>query len=195
MPDEDGTESVVVAGERGARPSTSEPIGNGPELPDEVLAEAREAFDMFADGGGRMNVRHLYAALRSMGVDATDDDVIAVVDEHDPDGRGHVTADQWTAAMVRRWAEDAARRRRFRGRLAAGDVVSGQGATTGQATVDHVRAVLESFDPAAVTVADLDEMVAAANYAGLGYVDYDEFVATMVRPARLDRYLQQQQQQ
>jgi len=193
MSEEDEAEQPVVR-EDGTRRSVLEtklPVDK-PELPEEVLAEARDAFAMFADGAGRMNVRHLYAALRSMGVDATDDDVIAVVDEHDPDGRGHIAADQWTAAMARRWAEDGARRRRFRGRLAAGDVVDSRGATTGQATVDHVRAVLRSFDPAAVTDADVDEMVAAANYAGLGYVDYDEFVATMVRPARLDRYLQQQ---
>lgn len=150
-------------------------------LPDELVAEVLEAFALFADHDGRMNVQHLYAALRSLGVDATYDDVMAVVDRHDPDGHGYVTADQWTASMARRWAADGARVARFRALLAAGDVA------TGRATVGHVRAVLESFDPAAVTATDVDRMLAAATDPADGLVDYDEFVATFVRPPRLNR--------
>ncbi|KAF0764781.1 troponin C, slow skeletal and cardiac muscles-like [Aphis craccivora] len=158
---------------------------SGPPLPEELLAEARAAFAMFSDGGGdRMNVRHLYMALRALGVDATDEDVIAVVDEYDPKGRGYITRNQWTASMARRWAEDGARRRRFRAMLAAGDPTY-----TGQVTVDHVRAVLNEFDPTAVTAVDVDEMVTTMDFAGIGMIDYDDFMDTMVRPAPLDRYL------
>lgn len=154
-----------------------------PELPDDLLAEARASFELFAVDG-LMDVRHLYSALRSMGVDATDDDVIVVVEEHDPDGRGYVDADQWTAAMARRWTEDRARRKRFRGLLAAGD---GK-AATGQITIAHLRAVLSSFDPSTRAPAiDVDDMVASSNSDGTGYIDYDHFMATMVRPSRLDQ--------
>ncbi|CAH1712779.1 unnamed protein product [Aphis gossypii] len=156
----------------------------GPPLPEELLDEARAAFAMFSGDGGRMNVRHLYMALRALGVDATDEDVIAVVDEYDPKGRGYITRNQWTASMARRWAEDGARRRRFRAMLAAGDPTY-----TGQVTVDHVRAVLNEFDPAAVTAVDVDEMVNTMDFAGMGMIDYDDFMDTMVRPAPLDRYM------
>lgn len=169
-------------GRYGKEPNTAD--GTGP-LPDELAAEALEAFAPFADDGGRMNVQHLYAALRSLGVDATYDDVMAVVDEHDPDGHGYVTAGQWTASMARRWAADAARVARFRGLLAAGDVATGRPA--GRATVGHVRAVLESFDPAAVTAADVDRVLAAAADPVDGLIDYDRFVAAFVRPPRLNR--------
>lgn len=153
----------------------------GPALPAELLAEVQAAFAMFNDGGGRMNVRHLYTALRAVGVDATDEDVITVAEEYDPTGRGYITGNQWTAAVARRWAEDGARRRRFRAMLAAGDPKS-----TGQVTVDHVRAVLKEFDPKLLTVVDVNEMVSSMDYAGLGLIDYDEFMDTMVRPAPLD---------
>ncbi|XP_022160105.1 troponin C-like [Myzus persicae] len=154
---------------------------DGPTLPAELLAEAQSAFAMFSDGGGRMNVRHLYSALRAVGVDATDEDVITVVDEYDPTGRGHITGNQWTASVARRWVEDGARRRRFRAMLAAGDPTS-----TGQVTVDHVLDVLKKFDPKLLTPADAEEMVASMDFAGLGMVDYDEFMETMVRPTPLD---------
>jgi len=156
-------------------------VPGGPTLPTELLAEVQAAFAMFSDGGTRMNVRHLYAALRAIGVDATDEDVITVVDEHDPKGRGHITGKQWTASVARRWAEDGARRRRFRAMLAAGDPAS-----TGQVTVDHVRAVLAEFDPTVLTAVDAIEMVASTDFAGMGMIDYDEFMDTMVRPAPLD---------
>jgi len=158
-----------------------EVTAQGPTLPPELLAEVQAAFAMFSDGGGRMNVRHLYTALRAVGVDATDEDVITVVDEYDPKGRGHITVNQWTASVARRWAEDGARRRRFRAMLVAGDPTS-----TGQVTVDHVRAVLKEFDPKLLTAADANEMVDSMDFAGLGMVDYDEFMDTMVRPSPLD---------
>jgi len=156
-------------------------VALGPALPAELLAEVQAAFAMFSDGGGRMNVRHLYTALRAVGVDATDEDVITVAEEYDPTGRGYITGNQWTASVARRWAEDGARRRRFRAMLAAGDPKS-----TGQVTVDHVRAVLKEFDPKLLTTVDANEMVSTMDYAGLGLVDYDEFMDTMVRPAPLD---------
>jgi Ca2+-binding EF-hand superfamily protein len=155
----------------------------GPRLPVELLSEAHAAFAMFSDGGDRMNVRQLYKALRALGVDATDEDVITVVEEYDSKGRGYITRNQWTASMARRWAEDGARRRRFRAMLAAGDLTF-----TGQVTVDHVRAVINEFDPRAVTAVDVQEMVTAMDYAGMGMIDYDDFMDTMVRPAPLDRY-------
>jgi len=152
-----------------------------PALPAELLAEVQAAFAMFSDGSGRMNVRHLYTALRAVGVDATDEDVITVADEYDPTGRGYITGNQWAASVARRWAEDGARRRRFRAMLAAGDPKS-----TGQVTVDHVRTVLKEFDPKLLTAVDVNEMVDSMDYAGLGLVDYGEFMDTMVRPAPLD---------
>lgn len=149
-------------------------------LPAELLEEAREVFGMFSDGAGQMNVRHLYNALRSVGVDATDNDVMAIVEAHDPDGRGYMQLGQWTVALARRLAEDVDRRKRFGAQLAAG------AASGGQVTVGHARAVIETFDPAATTDADTAYMVDSANYAGLGLIDYDNFMATMVRPARLE---------
>lgn len=154
-----------------------------PELPDNLLAETQASFELFAVDG-RMNLRYMYSALRSMGVDATDDDVIVVVEEHDPDGHGYITMDQWTAAMARRWTEDRARRKKFRSMLAAGD----DAAVTGQVSVAHLRAVLNSFDPTATMPVDVDEMVATSNSADTGYIDYDNFMATMVRPSRLDQH-------
>ncbi|CAI6373899.1 unnamed protein product [Macrosiphum euphorbiae] len=129
---------------------------------------------MFSDGSGRMNVRNLY-------VDATDEDVITVVDEYDPTGRGYITGNRWAASVARRWAEDGARRRRFRAMLAAGDPKS-----TGQVTVDHVLTVLKEFEPNLLTDVDANEMVASMGPAGSGLVDYDQFMDTMVRPAPLD---------
>ncbi|CAI6372631.1 unnamed protein product [Macrosiphum euphorbiae] len=152
-----------------------------PALPAELLAEVQAAFAMFSDGSGRMNVRNLYMALRAVGVDATDEDVITVVDEYDPTGRGYITGNQWAASVARRWAEDGARRRRFRAMLAAGDPKS-----TGQVTVDHVLTVLKEFHPNLLTDVDANEMVAEMDPAGSGLVDYDQFMDTMVRPAPLD---------
>lgn len=148
-------------------------------LPADLLEEAREVFGMFSDGAGRMNVRHLYSGLRSVGVDATDNDVMAIVEAHDPDGRGHIDFGQWTVALARRLAEDVDRRDRFGALLAAG-------ASAGRATVGHARTVIETFDPAATTDVDTAYMVDAANYAGLGLIDCDDFMATAVRPARLE---------
>ncbi|XP_008185159.1 caltractin-like [Acyrthosiphon pisum] len=146
-----------------------------PALPAELLAEVQTTFAMFCDARGRMNVRHLYLALRAVGVDATDEDVIAVADEYDPTHRGYITGNQWAASMARRWAEDGARRRRFRAMLAAGDPES-----TGKVTVDHVRTVLKEFEPK-LTAVDVEEMVTSMDFAGLGQIDYDEFMDTMVR--------------
>ncbi|CAI6376552.1 unnamed protein product [Macrosiphum euphorbiae] len=135
---------------------------------------------MFSDGSGRMNVRNLYMALRAVGVYATDEDVITVVDEYDPTGRGYITGNQWAASVARRWAEDGARRRRFRAMLE-------DPKSTGQVTVDHVLTVLKEFDPNLLTDVDANEMVAEMDPAGSGLVDYDQFMDTcMVRPAPLD---------
>lgn len=150
-------------------------------LSDELLAELRESFELFADSG-QMSVQHLFSALRSMGVDATDDDVIAVVDDHDPDGRGYITYEQWTAAMARRWSEDDDRRKRFRARLAAGD----DEVPTGQVTVDHLRSVLLSYVPAELTATDVNRLM--GHYAGRSYVDYDDFMDKVIRPSRLGRH-------
>lgn len=152
----------------------------GPTLPAELLAEAQYVFAMFSDVGGRMNVKHLYKALRAMGVDATIDDVITVVDEYDPNGRGHINSNQWIASVARRLAKVGERCRQLREMLAAGDPKS-----TGKVTVDYLRAVLNEFDTR-LTDVDVNEMVEdCANDSGI--VDYDEFMETMVRPAPLDR--------
>lgn len=151
-------------------------------LPQNLLAEAQQAFELFADNG-QMSIRHLFAALRSMGVDAKDDDVIAIVDDHDPNGRGYITGEQWTAALMRRWAEDDERRKRFRGQLqqATGD----SDVPTGQVTTEQLRSVLMSYVPTELTATDVDLLVACADFAGLGYVDYNDFLAFVVMPSKM----------
>ncbi|VVC36899.1 EF-hand domain pair [Cinara cedri] len=150
-------------------------------LPVELFEETQEAFGLFSDAEGHLNIRHLYGALRSMGIDATDKDVMVICETHDPDGRGYVDLDQWTVAVARRLAEDGDRRKSFRARLAAGDK-----GKTGQVTIAHARTVIETFDPAAVESIDIEEMLDSVNYADLGLIDIDEFMDTMVRPLRIE---------
>lgn len=153
------------------------------QIPTALLAELREAFAMFADpsDADRMGVEHLYSAMRAMGADATVDDVVAVVDEHDPDGHGHITFAQWTAAMAARWHGNRSRVRALRAALVAGDPTG-----SGLVTAEHARSVVAAFDHS-LSAADVALMVAEVDRKGLGLVDYDEFVDSMVRPVKLDR--------
>lgn len=151
-------------------------------LPAGLLEEAHEAFRLFSDAESHMNIRHLYGALRSMGVDATDKDVMTICETHDPDGRGYIDLDEWTVALTRRLAEDGARRERFKARLVAED-----SDMTGQVMVTHARTIIETFDSVAIEYIDIEEMLNSLDHAGL--IDIDEFMDTMVRPARLEHQL------
>lgn len=171
--------------------------GSAISVPAELLSEIRESFEMYSDGGDRMNVRHLFDALRSMAVNVTDEDVMAVVDRYNADSDDHLDCGQWTAAVVARLAEDWDRRERFRALLEDGaddddddedDGGSGGGGRgPGLVPVSHVRHVLETFDPASLTATDADEMVASTERAG--YVNVDEFMDTMLTPARVTRFV------
>lgn len=159
-------------------------LTNPSRLLETLWTETRAAFALFSDGADLMDAKHLPDALRSMGVDATDDYLMTVLDDLDLDGRGHMTIDQWTAILVRRWTEDAERRGQLRARLAAAD-----SSASGRVPVRHFRVVLESFVPNMLTAADVDEMVADMDPARTGHIDYNEFMATMVRPPKLERNL------
>lgn len=152
-------------------------------LPEGLAVELRVTFAMFGDGRGRLPVGRLLQAFQAMGANATDGDVIAAALRHDPDFRGHVDRARWTAIMVDRWAEEAARRREFRDRLAAGDP-----ARSGRVAADHARSVVAAFGPELGAV-DVDRILAAGETAHLGFVDYDQLIDATIRPARLDRVL------
>lgn len=176
---QDKTQEQTVEDEKVQRPQVDSLTYRW--VPVKLLAEVQDTFEMFCDARGQqMNIRNLNKALRSMGVDATKNDLLAIVETYDPDGRGYIDLDQWTAAIIRRLAEDVDRRDRFRAQLAAGDKDG-----TGKVTVAHARNVIQTFDPTATTDIDRADMLDSAN-DGQGLIDYKYFMSTMVRPARFE---------
>ncbi|XP_050423161.1 calmodulin-beta-like [Adelges cooleyi] len=148
------------------------------EVSAELKEEIREAFAIFdRDGEDKLNVRELEIALRALGIDATDDDVVAIVDEHDPDGRGYVTCDRFTAAVAKMWSENRAQFYKLKERLAGGDT-----AGNGKVSSEHVRQVVAEFGKT-LNAEEIDQMI--DELVRDDFVDYTEFMTTMVRPPKL----------
>lgn len=148
---------------------------------EEMKATVAEAFALFdPNNEDKLNVQELETALRAFGIDATDDDIVALVDEHDPDGRGHVTCSQFTAAVVSMLVKCRERQQNLRSLLAAAD-----GGDTGRVSREHVRKSLVEFDKT-LNAEEIDEMLDEVDVAKSGEIDYDEFMAKMVRPIRSD---------
>ncbi|XP_050538859.1 neo-calmodulin-like [Daktulosphaira vitifoliae] len=155
----------------------SEVIYHDSIISNELRTMAKEAFVIFdRNNEDKLNVRELEIALRAFGIDATDDDVVSIVNEYDPNGRGFVTCEQFTMAVANMLAKFKEGCQNLRSLLAAADSDD-----TGQVGREHVRKVLTEFDKT-LNSEEIDEMLDEIDTAKLGKIDYDEFIAKMVRP-------------
>ncbi len=63
------------------------------------VAEFRQVFDMFTDGGDEIASERLGEVIRNLGMSATDAEIQDMIDEADEDGSGAIDFDEFLAMM------------------------------------------------------------------------------------------------
>ncbi len=77
-------------------------MSEGAKLTEDQIAEYKEAFALFdKDGGGTISTDELGTVMRSLGQNASEDELRDMIAEIDADGSGEIDFKEFLALMVR----------------------------------------------------------------------------------------------
>ncbi|KHJ48692.1 EF hand [Trichuris suis] len=139
--------------------------------PDEV-DEFREAFMMFdKDKNGTISTKELGVAMRSLGQNPTEQELIEMINEVDIDGNGQIEFPEFCLMMKRMMKETDSEMIREAFRVFDKD---GNGVVTAQEFRYFMMHMGMQF-----TEDEVDEMIQEVDVDGDGQIDYEEFVKMM----------------
>lgn len=82
------------------------PKGRYPKLSQQKEQEIREAFELFdTDNSGTIDAKELNVAMRALGFEATEEDIIRMIAEVDKDGSGAIDFDEFKHMMTAKIGE------------------------------------------------------------------------------------------
>ncbi|TRY75206.1 hypothetical protein TCAL_04610 [Tigriopus californicus] len=145
-----------------------------PELTEEQIAELKQAFNEFdKDGSGNITTKELGYAMRAMGMNPTEQELLDLINEFDTDGSGQIEFPEFCNMMshkIGRYDNDEDLiRSAFR-------VMDKKG--TGTITSAEFRFLMTNIGDK-ISHEEFDMLIGEADRDGDGYLDYEEFVQLM----------------
>uniref|UniRef100_A0A5S6QZM7 EF-hand domain-containing protein n=1 Tax=Trichuris muris TaxID=70415 RepID=A0A5S6QZM7_TRIMR len=142
---------------------------------DEELEEFNAAFKMFdRDSNGTINIKELGVAMRMLGLNPTEDDLLNIVNEFDLDGNGKIDFDEFCRMMKSMNKETDQELVRLAFRVFDKD---GNGYITAQEFKHFMTTMGEKF-----TEEEVDEIIREVDKDGDEQINYEEFVQ-MIAPS------------
>ncbi|XP_038597257.1 calmodulin-A-like [Tachyglossus aculeatus] len=143
------------------------------QLSEEQVAKCKEAFELFdQDSDGTITTKELGTVLQSLGQNATEAELKAIIGKVDTDGNGKVDFPEFLSLMAQVMKEPKAEdgiREAFRMFDKDGN---------GYVSAAELRQVLATLGET-LTDEEVDEMIQVADTDGDGKVNYEEFVLVL----------------
>ncbi|GMT26010.1 hypothetical protein PFISCL1PPCAC_17307, partial [Pristionchus fissidentatus] len=144
------------------------------EFTQEELQEFAQAFKMFdKDGNGTMNIKELGVAMRTLGLNPTEEELLNMVNEYDIDGNGKIDFGEFCKMMKEMNKETDQELIRLAFKVFDKD---GNGFITAQEFKHFMTTMGERF-----TEEEVDEIIKEVDKDGDEQIDYEEFVQ-MIAP-------------
>lgn len=144
------------------------------EFTQEELQEFAQAFKMFdKDGNGTMNIKELGVAMRTLGMNPTEEELQNMVNEYDVDGNGKIDFGEFCKMMKEMNKETDQELIRLAFKVFDKD---GNGYITAQEFKHFMTTMGERF-----TEEEVDEIIKEVDKDGDEQIDYEEFVQ-MIAP-------------
>ncbi|CAI4225930.1 unnamed protein product [Auanema sp. JU1783] len=144
------------------------------EFTQEELQEFAQAFKMFdKDGNGTMNIKELGVAMRTLGLNPTEEELLNMVNEYDVDGNGKIDFGEFCKMMKEMNKETDQELIRLAFKVFDKD---GNGFITAQEFKHFMTTMGEKF-----TEEEVDEIIKEVDKDGDEQIDYEEFVQ-MIAP-------------
>lgn len=145
------------------------------QLTEEQIAEFKDAFNLFdKDGDGTISTAELGTVMRSMGQNPTEQELTEMISEVDNDDSGSIEFPEFLKLMTEKMASsdpEQDMRDAFKVFDKNGD---------GVITATELRYVMTNLGEK-MTDEEIDEMLREADTDGDGQIDYQEFVAMMMK--------------
>ncbi|PAV82896.1 hypothetical protein WR25_23859 isoform C [Diploscapter pachys] len=154
--------------------TTNSTASDAEEFTQEELQEFAQAFKMFdKDGNGTMNIKELGVAMRTLGLNPTEEELLNMVNEYDIDGNGKIDFGEFCKMMKEMNKETDQELIRLAFKVFDKD---GNGFITAQEFKHFMTTMGEKF-----TEEEVDEIIKEVDRDGDEMIDYEEFV-TMISP-------------
>lgn len=142
-----------------------------PDVPEERLAEFKDAFDMYdKDRSGNISVRELTALFKTLGHSIPESEIRDLIDSVDTSGKGEITFNEFVTLLLKVEAQNETEEEEV---IRAFKVFDRDGnGTLSCAEFKHILTNLgDKF-----TDAEVEEIFKEADLDGDGQIDYYEFV-------------------
>ena len=141
------------------------------------LAEFREIFDLVdKDHGGSISSTELAELMSTLGINASQEEIRAMVAEIDADGNGDIDFDEFVAVMSRKVNADYTSKgvkRAFR--------TFSLGQPNGYVSLESVREALMNHGTDKLNEEQVEELLAQLESDSNGLFNYNEYVDMMMR--------------
>ena len=141
------------------------------------LAEFREVFDLVdKDHGGSISSTELAELMSTLGINASQEEIRAMVAEIDADGNGDIDFDEFVAVMSRKVNADYTSKdvkRAFR--------TFSLGQPNGYVSLESVREALMNHGTVKLNEEQVEELLAQLESDSNGLFNYNEYVDMMMR--------------
>ncbi len=139
-------------------------------------ARCAEAFCAFDGGTGDMPLRALRSALQRIAVYPTEEDLLALISRHDPDGAGSLSLETFKTLVADHRTMTSSAAPVDAGTLDAFVALGGNRDQSGVISTDRLRdAVRHDF---ALPI-DIDRLIREADTDNSGFIDFEEFAAML----------------
>ena len=147
----------------------------GQQLTEEQIAEFKEAFSLFdKNGDGTISTDELGVVMRSLGQNPTEAELVEMINEVDADGSGTIEFPEFLTLMARK-NKDTDTDEEL---IEAFKVFDRDG--NGFISTAELRHVLTNLGER-LTSEEVDEMIRENDTDGDGQINYEEFVAMMMK--------------
>ena len=141
------------------------------DVPEEKLAEYKDAFDMFdKDHSGDISVKELAALFRALGHSIPDSEIKDLIDSVDTTGSGVVSFDEFVSLLLKVEASNETEEEEV---IKAFKVFDRDG--NGSLSCAEFKHILTNLGDK-FTEAEVEEIFKEADLDGDGQIDYNEFV-------------------